>query len=227
MHMKKTKMAIDALMVIALPLLMAYSLIGENVHEVIGIGMFVLFVAHHVINRKWWKTLFIGRYNAPKILITTVNLFLAIYMLLQPISGVLMSKYVLKQVTIRGASATLRTIHMTMAYWGFLLMGLHLGMHIWTIMATLKLHVSKRAKIAWTVVVLLISGYGVYAFIKRGIGDYLLMRVMFAFFDFNESKIWFMLDYAAVIVLMACLGHYLLSVLLHMQKRKKGFKKPK
>ena len=38
-------MTIDILMVMLLPILMAYSLIGENIHEVIGICMFTLFIA--------------------------------------------------------------------------------------------------------------------------------------------------------------------------------------
>ena len=87
-------------MIIALPLLMAYSLIGENTHEIIGICMLVLFLTHHMINRKWWGMVFKGRYNPSRILSTAVNLFLAVFMVLQPITGILMSKYVLKGVTI-------------------------------------------------------------------------------------------------------------------------------
>ena len=56
--MKKARMTIDILMVVLLPPLMAYSLIGENIHEVLGICMFALFIAHHVINRKWWSGIF-------------------------------------------------------------------------------------------------------------------------------------------------------------------------
>ena len=52
---------------------------------------------------------------------TVINLLLALYMILQPVSGILMSKYVLKEMAISGASGTLRTIHMTLVYWGFLL----------------------------------------------------------------------------------------------------------
>ena len=122
-------MAIDILMVMLLPLLMAYSLIGENIHEVMGICMFALFIAHHVINRKWWMSILKGKYNAVRILNTSINLLLAVYMILQPVSGILMSKYVLKDVTISGASGLLRTTHMTLAYWGFILMSFHLGLH--------------------------------------------------------------------------------------------------
>lgn len=167
-------------MTLLLPLLMAYSLIGENTHEVIGICMFVLFMAHHVINRKWWKGILPpkrtrlsvqeecpvdipsvgevsgghfhrkGKYNAVRILNTVVNLFLAVFMILQPLSGILMSKYVLKEVTISGASSTLRTIHMTLAYWGFIMMSFHLGLHIRMISAKMKSHINKAIRIVIT-----------------------------------------------------------------------------
>lgn len=209
-------------MVVLLPLLMAYSLIGENVHEVLGVCMFALFIAHHVINRKWWSGLFQGKYNAVRILNTAINLLLAVYMILQPVSGILMSKYVLKEVTISGASGTLRTIHMTLAYWGFVLMSFHLGLHIRAIAAPFTKKMNKTVRTLIAILFLIISAYGVYAFVKRGIGDYLLMKVMFAFFDFGESRVRFLLDYAAVMALVASIGFYIQSGLLRTQNRRKG-----
>ena len=219
MVMKKTRMIIDILMVTALPILMAYSLIGEDIHEVIGVCMLVAFIIHHVINWKWWVGLFKGKYNAVRVLNTAVNLILALYMILQPVSGILMSKYILKDVTISGASSTLRTIHMTNAYWGFMLMSFHLGLHIRAVSASFTKHMGKGAKMAIRIVFLLISAYGVYAFIKRGIDDYLLMKMMFAFFDFGEARIRYLLDYASVMVLVANIGYYLQSVLLNIHKK--------
>ena len=211
--MKKLRMIIDILMVVLLPLLMAYSLIGENTHEIIGVCMFALFIAHHVINRKWWTGLFKGKYNAVRILNTVINLLLAVYMILQPVSGILMSKYVLREVTISGASATLRTIHMTLAYWGFILMSFHLGLHVKVTTAPFTKKMNKTVKTVLMLMFLIISAYGVYAFVKRGIGDYLLMRVMFALFDISKSKIGFLLDYAAVMVFVANIGFYIQSIL--------------
>ena len=52
---KKLRIAIDSGMVMLLPLLMAYSLVGETAHEYLGIGMSLLFVAHHILNIAWWK----------------------------------------------------------------------------------------------------------------------------------------------------------------------------
>ena len=218
--MKNARMIIDILMVIILPLLMAYSLVGENYHEVIGICMFTLFIAHHVMNRKWWTGLLKGKYNAIRTLNTAINLVLAVYMILQPISGILMSKYVLKDVTISGASGTLRTIHMTFAYWGFMLMSFHLGLHVRAVTLPIAKKMNKLAKMILAILFLIVSLYGVYAFIKRGIGDYLLMKVMFAFFDFGESRVRFLLDYATVMVLAANVGFYIQSGLLMIQNRK-------
>lgn len=207
-------MMIDILMTLLLPLLMAYSLIGENIHEVLGICMFALFIAHHVINRKWWTAIRKGKYNAVRILNTAVNLFLAVFMILQPLSGILMSKYVLKEVTIGGATSTLRTIHMTLAYWGFIMMSFHLGLHIRAISAKMKSRMNKGIRTVVTALFLMTALYGIYAFIKRGIGDYLLMRVMFAFFDFSESKIRFLFDYTAVMVLVAEIAFWVQNGLL-------------
>lgn len=65
---------------------------------------------------------------------------------------------------------------------------------------------NKTVRMVITIVFFIISAYGAYAFIKRGISDYLMMKVMFAFFDFGESRVRFMLDYAAVMVLVANVG---------------------
>ena len=91
--MKIFKLIIDTLMAVLMPMLMAYSLIGENNHEIIGICIFVIFIVHHVLNRKWWTSLFKGKYNAVRVLNTVVNLSLVVFMIMQPVSGVLLSKH--------------------------------------------------------------------------------------------------------------------------------------
>ena len=123
---------------VLMPMLMAYFLIGENNHEIIGICIFVIFIVHHALNRKWWTRLFKGKYNAVRVLNTAVNLSLTVFMIMQPVSGVLLSKHILKEVTISGAASTLRTIHMTLSYWGFIILSFHLGLHIRVISAKLK-----------------------------------------------------------------------------------------
>ena len=53
MNMQKFKILIDILLTAALLLLMPYELVGEAAHEWIGVGMFVILIIHHILNRKW------------------------------------------------------------------------------------------------------------------------------------------------------------------------------
>ena len=78
---KKLRIVVDIGMVLLLPLLMAYSLVGEAAHEYLGIGMFLLFIVHHILNLAWWKHLLRGRYTPFRILGAAVNLALAVIML--------------------------------------------------------------------------------------------------------------------------------------------------
>ena len=109
---KKTRIIIDLSMTILLPMLMAYALIGEKFHEIAGTLMFGLFIAHNIMNRSWYKALFKGRYAARRIFQTVLNMLLLIFMLLQPVSGILMSKHLYTFIQIPGASATTREIHL-------------------------------------------------------------------------------------------------------------------
>ncbi len=57
----KLKRVLDILMTLALPCLMAYELIGQATHEVLGLCMVGLFVLHHLMNGQWHRNLFRGR----------------------------------------------------------------------------------------------------------------------------------------------------------------------
>ena len=75
---KKLRIAVDSGMVLLLPLLKAYSLVGETAHEYLGIGMSLLFVAHHILNVAWWKHLLRGKYTPLRILGTAIDLALVV-----------------------------------------------------------------------------------------------------------------------------------------------------
>ena len=209
---KRIRMIVDISMTVILPLLMAYSLIGETFHEIAGITMFVLFVVHQILNRKWYASLFKGKYTARRVFQTVVNLLLLIFMILQPISGILMSKHLFTFIEVPGAAATAREIHLVLAYWGFALMCVHAGTHLTAPLSKLK----KKHKGVWIAVVsslAAVSAYGVYAFIKRQIADYMFMKSAFVFFDFSEPRVFFFLDYLAVMVLFGTLGAAITYVL--------------
>ena len=60
---RKMRWSIDILMTLALFFLMGYHFWGETAHERAGAGMFVLFIAHQILNRGWYQSLFRGKYT--------------------------------------------------------------------------------------------------------------------------------------------------------------------
>ena len=204
-------------MFLLLPALMAYSLVGEIAHEWIGMGMFLLFLIHHILNWRWFKSLTKGCYSLQRGLWTAVNLLLLVIMVLLPVSGIMMAKHTFLFLPDIAGVSTARLVHLLASYWGLLLMSVHLGLHWNMIWAMLKKTVKIENKsVFYTVVskllVIVLAGYGVYAFMKRQIGDYLSLKNQFVFFDYSEPIFLFLIDYFCVIGLFAVLGYYIFNI---------------
>lgn len=223
-HKKKIQITVDLAMTILLPVLMAYELVGKATHEWAGIAMFLLFIFHHILNRRWHKNLIKGRYSAMRILGTVINILLFIIMISQTVSGIMMARHTFTYLSIDGGMSLARTVHLVGAYWAFILMSIHLGLHWNMILGVMRkaVHITKPSA-SRTIVLLaaaaLFSAYGLYAFIHRQIGSYMFLRNQFVFFDFNEPFIFFLIDYLAIMGLFTCLGHYVNKNLLNILRR--------
>lgn len=219
------KIAADIAMTVALLLLMTYEMIGQTIHEWIGIGMFVLFVLHHVLNGKWSKHLLNGRYTALRIMQTILVALVLFSMLGSMVSGVILSRHAFSFLSIKTGQSWARTLHMISAYWGFVFMSLHLGFH-WSMMIGMAGKLVKNPSVLreWILrtIAALIAGYGVYAFIRRDMGSYMLLKNQFVFFDFQEPLLLFLLDYIAIMGLFIAIGHYLSEILKKLRKRKQS-----
>lgn len=220
MSKKKIRIAADITMTVLLPLLMAYSLIGEMFHEIAGVAMLLLFAAHHILNRKWYSALSKGKYSAWRIYQTVLIILLIIIMVLQPLSGIFMSKHLFTFIKIPGISASARTIHLALAYWGFVLMCIHAGGHLAGPVKRLNKQ-NRTAAITILIICAAVSVYGIIAFVKRQMPEYMFLKTAFVFFDFSEPVIRFILDYLAVMVLFAAVG-CLITSLLSAADRKRG-----
>ena len=62
-HKTVLRHIVDLLMTANLLALMAYVLMGQAVHEWLGISAFVPFVLHHLLNLSWFRALGKGRYK--------------------------------------------------------------------------------------------------------------------------------------------------------------------
>lgn len=208
----KLKMLIDLLMTIALLLLMAYQVTGGRFHEWLGVGMFVLFVIHNVLNIRWYRNLLKGKYHFLRVLRTVTNLSVFVVMLCLAYSGIVMSRYVFANLSINSGMALARVMHLSGSYWGFVLMSIHLGLH-WGMVISMfrKLYGEKKSKaVLWLtrLCAVFIAGYGVLCFWRANIFSYMFMKVEFAFMDYEKSAAQVLLEYAAMMGLWVFIAYY-------------------
>lgn len=132
---QKVQICVDFAMILLMPCLMAYSLISGKMHEWLGMAMFLLFFAHHLLNLGWYRAVIKGHYTVPCIVRTAVNMLLLIVMVLLAVSSVIMSGYA--PWDIKGGMAFARLAHLASSYWGFVLVSFHLGIY-WNRMLAAK-----------------------------------------------------------------------------------------
>ena len=210
---KTVKLAVDILMTIALLVLSGYQFWGETAHEWVGTLMFILFIAHHILNIGWHKYIFKGKYTALRIAMLCIDLLVLLAMLAQMYSGIVISRYVFDFLPINSGLAFARKLHILGAYWGFILMSLHIGLHWNMVIGVMKksLHTKKASKVRsgiLTAAGLMIAGYGAFAFMKRDFCTYLFLKSEFVFLDYAEPIILFYIDYLAIMGLFIFVAHY-------------------
>lgn len=216
---KKLRILIDITMVILLPLLMAYSLVGEAAHEYLGIAMFLLFVIHNILNMMWWKNIFHGKYNAVRIIRTIVNFVLVIIMLSLTISGIIMSRHAFNFLHFSG-SFTARPIHILASYWGLVLMSFHAGMHGYIVIGkNLLKNKTGFTKLFLKLLIAFLIIAGTVAFKRKNIAEYLFLRSQFVFIDFSQAVVFAILDYLFIISLFMIIGYYITRILLILERK--------
>ena len=179
------KRIVDTSMTLLLLFLMAFQVTGEMAHEWIGMSMTMLVIIHQVLNRKWYSVLFKGKYNPYRTVTTILNILLLLSFALTAFSGMSMSGYAVPFLYGMSSVSFARQTHLSMSHWAFVLMALHLGMHIPAMASGLKLNT--RAKNVMTGMFACLGGIGLKLFLDNHIPDYLFFRVPFAFLDYEKA----------------------------------------
>lgn len=215
------KKTVDAAMTVLLLFLVAYPVTGETLHEWFGMGMTVLLIEHHVLNRKWYAALFKGRYNAWRIVCVTLNALLLISIALTAVCGMSMSAHAVPFLYGLLPVSFARRFHLAMSYWSFVLMGLHLGLHLPAMAARRRW--SRMAKRLSLGAFACVAALGFAGFVNNGIPDYLFFRTPFALFDFRKAAVLVFAENLASLLAFAFLG--CVFTLLHrarMQRKSNG-----
>lgn len=124
------KYLLDLLILFLMIVLMAYSVTGNFLHELLGILLFALFATHCILNRKWYKGSFARMFSSkfsPDIRIWTITNYLThLNFILLAVSSVLISNII--SLNVSGYS-TYAFFHNILAYSGLVLVSAHAGIH--------------------------------------------------------------------------------------------------
>ena len=223
---QRLRMSIDITMTILSIILMGGNFLfpAEIVHEILGVGLFVLWGVHIALNRRWYASLaqasksitstnandrraysaiFRGKYNPYRVMQTVINCCILICTIFLMISGIILSNHLFTFLNIQGGLGFARIAHLLSSHWYYLFMSLHIGLHMGRLFQNVAAKILPRIFIALTCL------YGLYAFIVRGVWKYLILKQQFFFFDLERGYVLFALDYISIIILFATISHLL------------------
>ena len=193
-------------------------------HEIIGVALMVVWGVHIHANRRWFKATFRGKYNPFRMTQAVVNYGMLVCVGFLAISGVMLSNHVFVFLGIESGANFARTAHLLASHWYFVFISLHIGLHVGVIFNRLKLaqfidglRISASASwkvVATRIVVALVSVYGIYAFVERGLWKYLTLQQPFFFMDMERGYILFFVDYISIVALFAAALHYATKFLI-------------
>ena len=181
----------------------------DRVHQVLGMLLLALWLVHMVLNRRWYGSLFRGKYNSYRRMQIVVNIGITVCALLLMISGLMMAWFMPAEA-FGGGIEFARTAHLIASHWYFLFMCFHIGMHISMMASRVPVRYLGYTRLAIGVV----SCYGIYAFIIRGLWRYMLLIQQFFFLDLDRGYILFAVDYLSILILFSMISHYLSRLLL-------------
>ena len=207
---------VDLCMLILLLCLMSYQVTGEEKHEWTGILMTLTAIVHQILNRRWYAALFKGRYNFYRSVTTAVNVLLLASMLVTAFCGMSMSEYAVPFLYWARWLIFVRPTHLAMSHWSFVLMGLHLGLHIPLMLGRTE----DRTRTILTAFGTVIGGVGFWLFLRNGMPNYLFFRVPFAFLDYEKAFWLVFLENALMLSTWAFLGAELAVWCMRRKNRK-------
>ncbi|MDQ0877650.1 magnesium-transporting ATPase (P-type) [Paenibacillus sp. V4I3] len=218
------KLVIDLIMTVSMLVAMAYHITGNMIHELVGVFLFVLFMVHNILNRRWYKTIFRGKYKVQQIISMAVNLLFLLTIAVALISSVPISRDIFPFIPINN-DMTVRQIHVLSAYWGFILMAVHIGISWGRIINAARkmtgiITTSRVRTIAFRFLAVLIVVYGVQISFERDMGSRLLIYNPFGYWGFDETALRFVIDYLAIMGIYICGTHYTLKYIQKHEKAK-------
>jgi hypothetical protein len=133
-----------------------------------------------------------------------VNILLLLSFAMTALSGMSMSAHAVPFMYGIAPVSFAGKMHLAMSHWSFVLMGLHLGLHIPAMAAGMKMEGRKKTVAA--AVFCAIACAGMFLFIRNGMFDYMFFREAFAFLDYDKSGVLVFLENLLMLLAWAFIG---------------------
>lgn len=225
------RVVIDAAMAAMYVAVMATALVQEAPHEYLGVALFVVTVAHAVLNLRWFKALFRGRYSAVRTMRLIAIAGLLVCMVGMVASSLVISKHAFGFLPAPPGTGWARRMHMLCSYWGFVFTFAHAGLQLKGFGRLVRPACARHeasapayATGAMHAAIGAVSCFGAYSFIQAGIPSYLLGQVQFAYVDFSEPLVMAFVRWVSIAVLISVLFYYagLAAGAIHKRKRRRA-----
>lgn len=218
----KVKMIIDIAMTILFIILMGYYVTDSAVHEILGTITFILFILHHILNIKWYKSIFKGKHSFRRIFHIILNLLLFLAMVGMMVSGIMISADVFAFLDIPTTMFG-RNLHMISTAWGVVLMGIHVGLHIAGFMNKLNKKMKNSTfEYVYYFILILLVGLGIYSFISLRLWEEMFLLVHFKFFDYEQSPLMFYLKYIVLLIAIILIVYWIFYFINKVKNKKEG-----
>ena len=215
------RLVIDLSMTVLMLVAMAYQITGNTIHELVGVILFLLFITHNFLNRRWYKTIFKGKYNVQRILSIVINLLFLVSMAVVLLSSIPISRDIFAFFP-KNNNMILLQIHVMTSYWGFILMAVHIGMSWGTIINAVRkmtgiTSTNPIRTIVFRVLAVLIVVYGVQASFER---EMLYKLTVYNPFGWNNDNYYlgFLLDHLSIMGIYISGTHYALKFVRKQDK---------
>lgn len=209
------KIIIDILMYVLFLLLMGQHLASGAIHEYLGIGLFICFLAHNILNYRWYKALFKGKYTVQRSVQTTINFLLMLSFIGCMLSALMISGVAFQDFRIPGMMMFGRKLHMLSTAWCFVFMSMHLGMHI-------RAPKKKAAMIGFYTIMSAASVYGVYHFIVRRFYEELFLLTEFKWFDYDKTLLGYLFETMCISLLFVMLTYIVKRIMITSKEKRKN-----
>ena len=171
---------------------------------------------YHILNYKYYKTIFKGKYNKKRIATLIIDLLLLISMICMIISAINISSNVFSFLNIP-SKIWGRKLHMLSTNWSYIFISIHLGMHLNILINKLNKLINKDIVIYISYIIII---YGIYSFIKLNIISDMFLLNPFKYYEFNESPIIFYLHVISSSLFISLLICFINNIKTNRKKEK-------